>query len=388
MDTNQFRQFLIENNGKPRAWLAKATGRSTRTINEHQQRLEAEGLIKRDKGQGVKRVELTPEQQFQLDLEKVRSKDSESSKKYRAALQEIVRLRSDMEALTAVRSTPTTYVINGTKSKRHNAVAFAIASDWHVFENVDPESVDGTNEYTSAIAKKRAEAFFRNTLKLIQKEQQDAHIDTLVLALLGDFISGNINDELMESCEGPPADEAIFAQSLLASGVRYLLANSKLNIVVPCCVGNHSRITSQVHVSKEQGNSLEWMIYKNLADLFKGEKRVKFVLSRSYFTFVEVFGYAVRFHHGHAIKYGGGIGGLTIPVVKAIARYDLDRKAYLDVMGHFHQKFDGGKFIINGCLIGNTPYGKRLGFTGKPEQVFFLVDEKAGKTIVAPIFTE
>jgi hypothetical protein len=143
-----------------------------------------------------------------------------------------------------------------------------------------------------------------------------------------------------------------------------------------------------VHVSTEQGNSLEWMVYKNLAMHFKANKRVTFVMSRSYFTWVEVLGYKIRFHHGHAIKYGGGVGGFTIPINKAIARYDQQQTAYLDVIGHLHTKFDGGKFIVNGSLIGNTPYGFRMGFTGKPEQTFFLIQEGYGKTVVAPIFVE
>lgn len=192
----------------------------------------------------------------------------------------------------------------------------------------------------------------------------------------------------METCEVSPVDAALYAQELLADGIQYLLDNSNLSLVIPCTCGNHSRTTEKVHVSTEQGNSLEWMIYKNLATYFKGNKRVTFVMSRSYFVWVDVLGYKIRFHHGHAMKYGSGVGGITIPINKAIARYDLQSPAYLDVFGHFHHRFDGGKFIANGSLIGNTPYGTRLGFTGKPEQTFFLIQEGYGKTVVAPIFVE
>lgn len=389
MNTQEFRDFLIKNQGMSRAELMKATGKSSRSINDAQAKLKAEGLLEDKKnGQGVKRAELTPEQQFALDMEKIRAKDKGQDRKYQVALKEINRLQGVLEDYEALESTVSTYEIVGKRGVKHESVAFAIASDWHVGENVKPEVVDGTNKYTMQIAKKRAEMFFISTLKLVEKEQQDASIDTLVLALIGDFISGNIHEELLESCEVPPVEEAMFVQNLLASGIEYILNNSKLKLIVPCCVGNHSRITHQVHVSTEQGNSLEWMIYNNLAKHFENNKRVKFVLSKGYFTWVKVFGYDIRFHHGHAVKYGGGIGGLTIPFIKAIARYDVEKKAYLDVVGHFHNRMDGGKFIVNGSLIGNTPYGMRLGFTGKPEQAFFLISKDHGKTIVAPIFVE
>lgn len=389
MNTQEFRDFLVNNQGMSRAEIAKATGKSTRAVNEMQAKLRIEGLLPEERaGQGVKRAELTPEQQFALDMEKIRAKDKGHDKKYQVALKEINRLQGVLEDYEALDGTVATYEVLGKKGVKHESVAFAIASDWHVEENVKPESVDGTNKYNMAIAKKRAENFFVNTLKLVKKEQQDASIDTLVLAIIGDMISSNIHEELLESCEVPPVEAALFAQNLLASGIEYILKNSELKLIIPCCVGNHSRITHQVHVSSEQGNSLEWMIYNNLAKHFAGDKRVTFVLSKSYFTWVRVFGYDIRFHHGHAVKYGGGIGGLTVPFIKAIARYDVERKAYLDVVGHFHNRMDGGKFIVNGSLIGNTPYGMRLGFTGKPEQAFFLISKDHGKTIVAPIFVE
>lgn len=384
MDMKSYKEFLKANADKDYQWLSEQTGKTTESVRKMCRTL---GLPPK-KLNAQNTSDLTPEQQFQLDMEKMKLTFANKNvdQRYKVALGEISRLQHELEEVSTLKGTVSTYSIKKRIGVKHDAVAFAIASDWHVEENVKPETVDGTNEYTMRIAKQRAEAFFRNTLKLVEKEQQDASIDTLVLALLGDFISSNIHDELMESCEVPPIEAALFAQNLLASGIEYLLENSKLKLIVPCCVGNHSRITDKVHVSTEHGNSLEWMIYNNLARHFEKNKRVTFVLSKSYFTFVDVNGFLVRFHHGHAIKFGGGIGGLTVPVIKAISRYDVKRKASLDVFGHFHNRMDGGRFIVNGSLIGDSPYGSRLGFTGTPEQAFFLVDKVKGKTIVAPIF--
>ena len=333
---------------------------------------------------------ITSKKQFELDMEKLRLSfaSKQVDKKYQVALKEIKKLEGHIETLIDTKDKVSTYVISISKSNGGEAVAFAIASDWHVEENVKPETVNGSNKYNMAIAKARAEKFFQHTLQLVQKEQHSVQIDILVLALLGDFISGNIHDELLASCEVGPQDAMLFAQNLIASGIEFILTNSKLKLVIPCTVGNHSRMTHKVHVSDEHGMSLEWAMYNFLAKYFEKNKRVQFVLSRSYHNYLEVFGYKIRFHHGHAVSYGGGLGGLTIPMIKAINRWDNDQKAYLTVCGHFHQKMDGDRFIVNGSLIGDSPYGKRLGFTGRPEQVFFLIDKKRGKTIVAPILVE
>jgi hypothetical protein len=392
MDTKQLHAFLVKNQDKDRNWLAKATNLSNRSINDHQRRLREEGKLPPATGQGVKKevVAIDPEKQFQLDMEKLRLNHQEkgTDKKYKIAMGEIMRLRDDLEAVTECKNAVSTYSIPKTPGTGGNAVAVVLASDWHVEENVKPESVNGSNEYNLAIAKKRAEKFFQHTLQLVQKEQQAVKIETLVLALLGDFFSGNIHDELLASCEVGPQDAMLFAQNLIASGIEFLLKNSKLKLVVPCCVGNHSRMTHKILISQEQAFSLEWAMYSFLAQHFAGNKRVTFVLSRSYHNYLDILGYKVRFHHGHAVQYGGGIGGLTIPMIKAVQRWDNDQKAYLSCCGHFHQKMDGERFIVNGSLIGDAPYGKRLGFTGRPEQVFFLIDQKRGKTVVCPVLVE
>ena len=45
MDTKALHAFLIEHQGQTRQWLAEQTGRTTRTINEHQAKLRAQGLL-------------------------------------------------------------------------------------------------------------------------------------------------------------------------------------------------------------------------------------------------------------------------------------------------------------------------------------------------------
>lgn len=390
MTNEEAKKFLKKNPTMSLVEASEQTGMVPRHLGDLRRQLKLPSL---PKGGKAKADKMTDEQQFSLEMEKLRVKreDKGSDKKLRMAMTEIFELRESLETMVAVKDAVQTYTISPSKGTGGEAVAVAVASDWHVEENVKPETVNFSNDYTMAIAKRRAEKFFQHVLQLVQKEQNAVKIDTLVLALLGDFFSGNIHDELMETCEVAPQDAMLFAQNLLASGIEFLLANSKLELIIPCCVGNHSRMTKKVHVSTEHGNSLEWAMYNFLCAYFKNHKqgkRVTFVLSRSYHNYINIFGYVIRFHHGHAIQSGGGVGGLTIPVLKAIAKWDNDQKATLDVFGHFHQRMHNSKFVVNGSLIGDSPYGKRLGFTGRPEQAFFLIDKKRGQTVSAPILVE
>jgi hypothetical protein len=207
-----------------------------------------------------------------------------------------------------------------------------------------------------------------------------------VLALLGDFISGNIHEELLESCSLRPIDAILLAKDWLTSGIKFLLQNTDCDFTIVTAVGNHTRITHQVHIANERGNNLEYFMYHVMAKEFANEPRVRFIIEDSYHTYLKVYDKTIRFHHGHAIKYGGGVGGLTIPVNKAIAQWNKTRVADLDVFGHWHQQFDGGNFLCNGSIIGYNAFALfiKAGFE-HPKQLFFLMDRKRGKTVVCPI---
>jgi hypothetical protein len=108
-------------------------------------------------------------------------------------------------------------------------------------------------------------------------------------------------------------------------------------------------------------------------------------------SYVEVFGLTLRFLHGHSIKFGGGIGGITIPIRKAISQWNKVRKADLTVMGHFHQCVDGGDFIVNGSLIGYNAFAQFIKADYEPprQQFFLITDYRGGeKSVVAPIRVE
>lgn len=273
---------------------------------------------------------------------------------------------------------------SGAKSE---ATAFAIASDWHIEETVNSEEVNGLNEYSLAISKQRAEKFFQVALHLTNLERKNTPIKTLVIAILGDMITGRIHEENLEVCSLRPIDAAIRVQTYFKSGIDFLLKESDLNLEIVCSVGNHSRITKKIHSATESGNSLETFIYKSLAQVFENEPRVKFHITTAYHNYVKVYDTVIRFHHGHAIQYGGGVGGITIPVNKAINEWNKSKWADLDVFGHFHQMFDGGNFVVNGSMIGYNAYAIRIKAAYEPpRQAFFVLNKRwKQKILTRPI---
>ncbi len=152
----------------------------------------------------------------------------------------------------------------------------------------------------------------------------------------------------------------------------------------------NSRNSEKRKISTENKNSYEYLMYHMLRRHFNENERVNFIIDDGYLTYIDIYDYKIRFHHGHAMNYGGGVGGVTIPVAKAIAQWDKETKAYLDIFGHFHTlMMDTGtsKFVLNGSLVGYSPFALRIKAPfEQPKQAFILIDKQRGKTISAPIF--
>lgn len=294
-----------------------------------------------------------------------------------------------IESYLAIKNGVETYSIKASKELKSEATAVILYGDWHADEEVLPKKIQGLNKFNLEIAKQRAESSFVNAVRLINITKKDTDINNIVIGLLGDFFSGSIHEELLEQNQLGPMDAVLFVQKLLISGVEYMLKNTTCNLTIPCVVGNHSRITEKTRMTMENEHSLEYLMYHNIAQYFEKEERVKFVISDGDVLYIDVYNKKLRFIHGHQIKFGGGVGGVTIPLLKYIQRQDQIIKADYTCLGHYHNFKDGGNFIMNGCLIGYNAYAQRFGASFEtPRQAFFLIDKSRGKTIVAPIFTE
>jgi hypothetical protein len=265
------------------------------------------------------------------------------------------------------------------------SVAFAIASDWHVEETVDGKTVNGLNEFNLDIARNRVRTFFQATVRLTEIQRAGTKIDTLVLALLGDLMTGYIHEELRESNGLSPTETILWLQDEVASGLS-LLEKHFARIVIPCSYGNHGRNTMKPRHATGAKNSYEWMLYHILKKQFP---QFEWKISDGYHNYLEVDKRMIRFHHGDGLKYQGGIGGLTIPVEKAIASWNRGVTADLDVFGHWHQSQQNPKWISNASLIGHNSYAIAIkaGYE-PPSQTFFLMDSKRGRTVTCPIFLE
>ncbi len=317
--------------------------------------------------------------------------------RYKESLDTIDTLESELETarvindrdINPIEITPSV----GSKGDNEACAIYAIG-DWHSEEIVNPATINSRNEHNIEIHQARQDRFWRKALSLFDLIRAGVKVPTIVFALLGDFITNELHDaDSAESTQLRPIDAMMMVENELAGGINFFLEHTDSQIIVDCHSGNHARTTHKVRIANESGHSLEFYAYSHLARLFTNEPRVTFRVNEGYHSFLDIYDTRIRLHHGHFIKYNGGVGGLTIPTNKAIAQWNKEmvgeKAPNLDIFGHYHQAFDGGNFVCNGSMIGYNAFAKSIKASYEPpKQMMLVIDKKHGRTCTWPVYVQ
>ena len=348
--------------------------------------------IKKDISGVKEEVKKTITERINFDISKIQetARYREMKDKYNYILAQYEESEKRFDALVNIKSEVGIHEIDPSPvGSVGEACPIIMLSDWHFEERVDSDTINGLNDYNLEIAAVRWNKCIQNSLKLVQKERHTSEINDIVIWLGGDFITGYIHEELEESNYLSPTQATRFAKSKIISALKFYDDYGKFNkITVVCNYGNHGRTNKKPRVSTGYKNSYEWMMYNDIADYFSDNSKFSFVIPNGLFAYVNLYGYNLRFWHGDTVSYGGGIGGLTVPLIKAITRYDQTIKADYNFMGHYHQLFQATKnCIVNGSGIGFNAYAQRIGASNERSlQGFVIIDKVHGMTIKTPIF--
>lgn len=274
------------------------------------------------------------------------------------------------------------------KSGATQATAIVLLSDWHIEENVTAASVTHLNEFNPKVAEQRVKRVAWKILEYLDRYCPMAKV--LYLGLMGDFITGYIHEELLETNEMSPPEAVLFAKDLICAVIDLLLKKGVKKIVCVTVHGNHSRMSPKERIKSSAANSLEWMMYQDLTRLYSLNPRVQFLNTESDHNYVMIYGRLVRFLHGTGIKYNGGVGGFTIPANRMISKWnDSPLESGLTVFGHLHTHAIHKLLVANSSLIGHSEYGLRIGASYEPpSQSFIVFSKNRGKHFAVPIYCD
>lgn len=290
--------------------------------------------------------------------------------------------QADFESLAAIREPVqrTPIVPARQDGSERQGVVLVNWSDWHVGEVVDKRKVRGLNSYSPEIARKRARQCAESTMKLWRYIRSSYNVDSMVLFLGGDFISGYLHEELAQTNAMAPVEETRYAKELLIDALDHVVAEKTLkHLRIVGMRGNHGRTSRKMQFKNDYETSYESWLYWDLQDRYDDDQRVLFDIPRGDVHIVPVASkFNLRLYHGHQIKYSDGVGGLTIPLNKWQAKQDQIVRADFNLMGHYHMwSMPNSRTILSGSLKGWDEYAASHGFAyQEPLQTFALIDTK------------
>jgi hypothetical protein len=246
-----------------------------------------------------------------------------------------------------------------------------LLSDLHIGEVVEPEAVNGLNEYNWETFQKRM-AGVREALISFQNNRPYP-IDEMVIALLGDNVSGNHHEELAVTNEFPITEQCYRGGVYLGKWIESLVPDFPL-IRVDGVGGNHAR-TKKAPASKQVFDSFDWLGYQYVDQYLKNYDTIETNFPRAGMLVTEVAGRNMLLWHGDGVRS-------TMPGVPwggVIRRVNEMKKQYSEAgmridyvsLGHFHQaNVVQGNVFMNGSLMGLNEYGlKNFGSGEKPTQL-------------------
>ena len=329
--------------------------------------------------------------QLQIENRRLREQVRTQSNDQDRLLTKVEQLQDNLEVALDIRDiAPAPDIVIPMRRGVTESIPILLCSDWHCGAIVDPGTVCDLNQFDLDIFHQRAAAIFRNLLKVVRMLRSTTEVSKCVIWLGGDLIDNWLHPDQVETQILSPTQQLIECERAIVAGLDHLLAQGDFEqILLPCSFGNHGRTTDKMRAGNAAATSYEWLMYQSLQRHYRSDDRVQFTISDGNLLYFDLLGHRLRFHHGDAIRYGGGVGGIAVPLQKWIYRQDQGIKADHTFLGHFHQLTMGQNWSVNGSLIGPTAYGMKLGFTPeRPQQLLRCIDSERGFTISAPILTD
>ena len=324
------------------------------------------------------------------ELARLRSEVASYRNRYKAALSQIDRERERADALVSLKGMqPVRQKTVSKKVQKHDATMVVLLSDIHCEEVVRPETVNGLNAFDLDVCDARLAELQERFFTMLAHERELTRVDRVVLWLGGDLISGMIHPELAEENSLHPLAAIRWVGERMRGFIDAVSDNAREVVIATSC-GNHGRTTEKLRTN-EADTSYEHHLYLTMRAA-ETKANVRWQIGEGHLNYLDLDGFRIRFMHGHAVRYQGGIGGIHVPLNKAIAAWDATERADLTCLGHWHQ-FSwsrSGRYVSNGSVVGHSAYAVRIKANYEPPcQAAIVIDHGRREVTKAyPLFCD
>lgn len=242
-------------------------------------------------------------------------------------------------------------------------------SDWHygqVSNNI-------WNEYNVKICKERVSKLFNKVISAIQ----DHKINTLHIALLGDFVNGSIHTSCRVASEENTCEQLMHVSEIIANFINEVSAYVN-QVNVYSTYGNHARSIQKKEDNIHADNMervIPWWIAQRLKDNYKVN-----VIDSEYYEFIyfNVCGYNVVCTHGDLDQFKNI--GVTVNSIFT-KKYGKSIDYTFSADKHHLESFEqfGIESTLVGSLCGTDEFANNKRLYSNPMQTLCIFTPEDGK---------
>ena len=294
-------------------------------------------------------------------------------------------------AETAKSYSPPSWLLHTKQGHAAPGVPSLFLSDLHWGEVIQASQINGANTYNLTIARARLKYLAEGAIRLLNILSPKMEYPGIVVVAGGDFISGNIHDELTATNELNTMPTLL---DLFDHGARFFntLLDAFPKVHVPLVTGNHGRDTMKIWHKDRHHTSFDWLLGCLWAKHFAGNPRITFQIPDGSDAYFKIFQHRYLLTHGDQFRGGDGMIGALGPIIRGDHK-KRSRNAQIDMeydtllLGHWHQYIHLTRLIVNGSLKGYDEYAYANNFPfEKPQQALWLTHPKYGITYRMPVF--
>ena len=380
--------------GVDRSEIAVNFGRSARWVNHNARRLGLSTVIKENVLSSEKVKEILSRD---TSLERASSEAHYYKRLYKEAIKERTLQDTLVEAIREIapsipKVTVETLIPRSYEVQRGSETDVLQLSDLHGGEVVSLEETMGLSSFDMTILNRRLDLLFRKVLELVEIRRSALYIPKLLIAELGDLLSGDIHAELVRTNIDHVMNLATRIAFLVSQGIAFIAPHFE-RIDVECVVGNHPRLYDKPSY-KEKYINWDYLCYQWQAVFCSSLSNVYFHIPKSPFSLTKVENTKVLIWHGDQIKSWAGIPwyGIERAALRLRELLQSQNRTYdALLLGHFHNEAlvakATGPIVINGSVKGGDEFS--LGSyqsINKPSQNLLFFHNKNGYIGGQPIY--
>src|SRR5690606_17464521 len=138
-----------------------------------------------------------------------------------------------------------------------HGVPTLMLSDLHFGEVVFANQVNGINQYSTEIAKRRLDRVVKGSIRLLRQTLAPGEFGGMVVILGGDMAEGVIHDEIRDTVDETVMQAVITLHDELVPHLK-VLCDEFGRLHVPCVAGNHGRLDRKPRQKNGPALNFDW----------------------------------------------------------------------------------------------------------------------------------